>query len=111
VPKRPLSDGVYEHLVTRELARSLAELDAARGRQRRALDKADAHSVLARHLATEVARALGAVPANDRPEAQVAIVNRVLAELRALLPDAKEAFEEARGRAWFGPVSAKASSA
>ncbi|MEU7588504.1 hypothetical protein AB0A95_19695 [Micromonospora sp. NPDC049230] len=59
-----LERGVYEHLITRELADRLQHVDPALV-QHHKLDPADAHHTLARHIATLAARALQAVPSDD----------------------------------------------
>lgn len=87
-----LADGLYEQVVTGGLAVDLAALEAERRSTVEALDVADSHSVLARHLAAEVERALAAVPHGERPNAQVAIVNGLLDELRRIAgPDGQAA--------------------
>lgn len=96
MPKRLLPDGVYEHVVTRDLRRSLEGVSQDRQRTLQSLDAADAHAVLARHLVTEVMRALESVAAHERPQTQVAIVNRLLTELGMLAPAASEALDGAQ---------------
>lgn len=76
-----LSDGVYEHIVTEALSDALAAVSAIRTVECTDLDPADSHVVLARHLADEIARVLAAIPARDRPHAQVELANRVLGHL------------------------------
>lgn len=89
----PLRDGAYDHVVTHAIE---AELDPSGRRfEVDALDPADSHLRLARHLAVEVEQALRSLPAEGRVDAQVALANellRVLRErLRALTPDAEVA--------------------
>lgn len=84
---RELPPGVYEHLVTSELNNHLAGIpdDLV---ERRSLDTAEAHDVLARHVEAMTRRALRAIP-GDGPERlarQVKLVNRLLAELSNLAP-------------------------
>ena len=50
---RDLPDGLYEHIVTDGLARDLTTLEPARRREVIALDGAEAHESLARHLSIE----------------------------------------------------------
>jgi superfamily II DNA or RNA helicase/HKD family nuclease len=84
-----LSTGAYEHVVTDELARRIASVpdDLV---QRGPLDPAEAHDHLADYLATVSRRALRAVSGDGaaRLAAQVAVVNRMLAELANLVPGA-----------------------
>jgi HKD family nuclease len=91
-----LADGLYEEVVTGALARDLSNLESSRTPELQPLESADAHSVLARHLAREVERALASVPQGDRPTAQITVVNRLLDELRALTQgeDAENKVEE-----------------
>lgn len=88
-----LFDGLYEHLVTTSLAQDIAALDPLRGRVFEALDTSDSHEILARHLMVEVARALDSVPSSERLKTQIAIVNRLLVEVRTLVPEAAQALE------------------
>lgn len=85
-----LADGLYEQVVTGGLAVDLASLE---GRKSDVgdLDPADSHLVLSRHLATEVERALAAVPHAERLTAQVAIVNGLLDELHRIAGSNEEA--------------------
>jgi hypothetical protein len=59
-----LERGVYEHLITGELAGRLRHVDPALV-DRGDLDPGDAHDVLARHIAGLARRALLAVPGGD----------------------------------------------
>jgi superfamily II DNA or RNA helicase/HKD family nuclease len=100
---RLLADGLYEHVVTGALARELSKLEQGRNHDIGDLDAADSHLVLARHLASEVERVLATVVRAERPKAQVEIVNRLLAELRSLVPrgaelsgDASESVQDAQ---------------
>jgi hypothetical protein len=79
-----LERGVYEHLITRELADRLRLVDDDLV-QRDRLDPADADELLARHIAVLARRALRAVAGSDgdRLAAQVAVANRIA----ALQPD------------------------
>jgi superfamily II DNA or RNA helicase/HKD family nuclease len=78
-----ISDGVYEHLVTESLSSALASLPATRSVEQDDLDGADAHVLLARHLANEIMRVLAAIPAGERPRAQIELTNRLLTQLSA----------------------------
>ncbi|MCO1598038.1 DUF3427 domain-containing protein [Micromonospora sp. RHAY321] len=83
-----LERGVYEHLITRELADRLQEVDAALI-QRIRLDPADAHHTLARHIATLAARALQALPnGDDKLHHQVEMANRISEAIATLSPKA-----------------------
>lgn len=73
-----LADGVYEHIVTDALSRAIAAVPQTRTVEQSELDAADAHVVLARHLAHEIMRVLAAVPSSERPKAQIELANRVL---------------------------------
>ena len=84
-----LTPGIYERLVTNELQRRLAELDAALV-DRGPLDVGDAHEVLAYHLATLARRALRSVPGDDAEALarQVALANQIAEAIIAVTPDA-----------------------
>lgn len=73
-----LADGVYEHLVTDELAERIAAVLGTRTVEQEELGAGDAHVVLARHLAQAFLRALDDVPVRERPAGQIEVVNRVL---------------------------------
>lgn len=90
-----LAAGVYEHLVTDELAARL-ELAAPLLPTLDVLDDADAHLTLARHVGDELARALAALPAHERAERARVVVAGLLAHL-ATLVDASSA-ERLRGQ-------------
>jgi len=77
---RTLSEGVYEHLITEELARDL-DAAAAIARVIEPLDDADAHNTFARHVGAAVARALSGVPADKAHE----LVAKVLDHLAGLV--------------------------
>src|SRR6187431_2669822 len=78
-----LSEGLYERVVTSALAQDLRGLDPGQSATTEPLDPADSHVALARHLAAEVQRVLDAVRGEDKPGAQVALVNRLLEALQA----------------------------
>ncbi len=79
--------GVYEHLVTADLDTRLAEVPQDLV-QRRSLDTADAHEVLARHVEALTRRALKAMPGDgpERVARQVGLTNQLLAELAKSAP-------------------------
>ncbi|MEX2553033.1 MAG: DUF3427 domain-containing protein [Actinomycetota bacterium] len=79
--------GVYEQLVTEELARLLGEFDANLV-LREGLDIADAHEVLARHLGLLAKQALRSVPSGS-PESlleQVRLANLIASAIASLSP-------------------------
>jgi hypothetical protein len=82
-----LERGVYEHLITQELAGRLRLVDDDLV-QRDKLDPADADELLPRHFAVLARRALRAVPGSDqdRLTAQVAVANRIADSIAALQP-------------------------
>ena len=80
-----LVPGVYDHLLTRRMQRQLTKIDTDLV-QREALDPADSHEVLSRHIAALAARALRAVPATDRVQAQVDLANRIADAITTLAP-------------------------
>jgi superfamily II DNA or RNA helicase/HKD family nuclease len=86
-----LARGAYEHLVTRSMADRLAVVDSDLV-QRIDLDPADAHEVLARHVAALTRRALRAVPGTDseRLAGQVELTNRIAQAIGAALPRVTE---------------------
>ncbi|MBI2392021.1 MAG: DUF3427 domain-containing protein [Deltaproteobacteria bacterium] len=77
-----LAEGLYEHLVTEALAKGLADARAQVSVQ--GLDAADAHVLLARHVARQIERALLAIPAAERPLAQSELANAFLARIGEL---------------------------
>ncbi|WFE50091.1 DUF3427 domain-containing protein [Micromonospora sp. WMMD1155] len=83
-----LERGLYEHLITRELADRLQHVDPALI-QHHKLDPADAHTTLARHIATLAARALQALPnGDDKLHHQVEMANRIADAIAELSPKA-----------------------
>ncbi|PWU52338.1 DUF3427 domain-containing protein [Micromonospora sp. S4605] len=83
-----LERGIYEHLITRELAGRLQHVDSALV-QRAKLDPADAPDALARYIATLAHRALHAVAAgDDKLSRQVHLTNRIAEAIAALSPKA-----------------------
>ena len=86
-----LPRGVYEHVVTVGLEGLLAGVDADLV-QRAALDPADAHEVLARHVASLARRALRSVPGTDadRLARQVELANDMARAIIAIFPRGAE---------------------
>ncbi|MGW0507010.1 DUF3427 domain-containing protein [Micromonospora sp. NPDC003241] len=83
-----LERGVYEHVVTRELADRLQRVDPALI-QHGKLDPADAPDALARHIATLAHRALHAVGGgDDKLHRQVELANRIADAIATLSPQA-----------------------
>ncbi|HWZ92665.1 MAG TPA: DEAD/DEAH box helicase family protein, partial [Polyangiaceae bacterium] len=93
-----LAEGLYEQVVTGALAVDLASLEGGRKSNVEDLDTADSHSVLARHLAAEVERALAVVPHAERLSTQLAIVNGLLDELHRIAGSSEETSDAAAGR-------------
>ena len=85
-PVRALPLGVYEHVVTEELARDLEAAAAAGGASEQVverIDDADAHVAFARHIGGVVARALSGVTAERAHE----VTTHLLDHLAALVGD------------------------
>ncbi|MFC4020362.1 DUF3427 domain-containing protein [Micromonospora sp. GCM10011542] len=83
-----LDRGIYEHLITQQLAERLQYVDAALVQQAK-LDPADAHDVLARHIAVLARRALLVVGGGDEKLArQVALANRIAGSIAQAEPRA-----------------------
>jgi len=80
-----LEPGVYEALVTDELAGSMSRTPAELV-QFGALDPADSHLLLTRHLARLISRSLQSVPGSDESKvaAQVELTNRIAAAVGEL---------------------------
>ncbi len=71
--------GLYERLITASLKARLLQFDQDRTRIRtNALDPAEAHITLARHIGGIVARALRGLPAEDRTANQVTVANEII---------------------------------
>lgn len=87
-PTRHLTEGLYDLVVTTELAAALKGLNGISSQTTGALDPAEAHLVLGDHLARVIRRALQGVPEKERPSAQANVVNRLLAMAAADLDDA-----------------------
>jgi hypothetical protein len=78
-----LSEGLFERVVTSALAEDLRGLEPGQSATTEPLAPADSHVALARHLAAEVQRVVDSVRGEDKPGAQVALVNRLLEVLQA----------------------------
>ncbi len=83
-----LRRGIYEQLVTAGLEQHLRALDPAMV-VRGPLDPADAHDVIARHLAFLARRALRSIGGDDAASVvrQVALANQIAELIQALAPD------------------------
>ncbi|MFC8848678.1 MULTISPECIES: DUF3427 domain-containing protein [unclassified Micromonospora] len=82
--------GIYEHLITGQLAAHLHHLDPAHV-QHHPLDPADAHHPLTRHLAALISRALQSVPSgDDKLHRQVDLTNHIAEAIAALSPAATD---------------------
>lgn len=93
---RALAEGVYEHLVTEELARALGD-DGERRHELALVDEVDAHQALARHVGREVERVLAGLRGKDRVEQARALVGEVLDYLATrVTADVGEALGEQR---------------
>jgi superfamily II DNA or RNA helicase/HKD family nuclease len=91
-----LAPGIYERLITTDVARQLQCLDPHLI-ERAALDPADAHEMLARHIAALARRALRAVPGSpdpDRVARQVELANQIAEGIAALDPRAATADDQ-----------------
>ena len=74
--------GLYERLVTAGLKARLLRFDSDSARiVKKELDPAEAHATLARHIANVVARALNALPQEDRAAAQSELTNQIISLL------------------------------
>ena len=84
----PLFPGLYEQVVDRLLERRLAALDTSLIEvTAEKLDAGDSHSVLADHLRHVVRDVLAAVTGDDRLTRQLELVNRILCDLEANVPE------------------------
>ncbi|MEV5763602.1 DUF3427 domain-containing protein [Micromonospora sp. NPDC052213] len=89
-----LGRGIYEHLITRELADRLRHVDPALV-QHHKLDPADAPDTLARHIAALAHRALHALPGgDDKLQRQVDLANRIADAIAAVSPQAATAQDQ-----------------
>jgi hypothetical protein len=75
-----LANGIYERLISHSLEPRLRALDGENRTkiERIAVDPAEAHVVLARHVHGILEKALRAIPEKQRPDAQVDLTNRIL---------------------------------
>jgi superfamily II DNA or RNA helicase/HKD family nuclease len=90
-----VAEGVYEHLVTEQLARDLEATPASSVLE--AVGDDAAHVELARHLGREIERALATLPQERRAEEAGALARRLLDHLASLVPeDAALAVREQR---------------
>ncbi len=90
--------GLYERLVTAGLKARLLRFDPASARVVRAeLEPAEAHATFARHIEELVARALHALPQEDRVAQQAQLTNRIISLLAGdpADPQVREALVEA----------------
>ncbi len=95
-PTRVLEEGLYEHVITEQLARDLDATDALE-RLIEPLDDVSAHTHLARHLTREIERALASLPAEHRAERAREVSSSMLEHLAGLVkPDAAELVLEQR---------------
>ncbi|MFD6771246.1 DUF3427 domain-containing protein, partial [Micromonospora chalcea] len=89
-----LEQGIYEHLITEKLATQLRHIDNALVRDEK-LDPADAHELLARHIAGLARRALLGVGGGDNKLArQVDLANRIAAHIAQVEPRAVTAEDQ-----------------
>ena len=76
--------GLYERLVTAGLKARLLRFHSATAHiVTEEIDAAETHAILARHIATVVARALDALPQEDRAAAQSDLTNKIISSLAA----------------------------
>ncbi|MCA9625517.1 MAG: DEAD/DEAH box helicase family protein, partial [Myxococcales bacterium] len=87
-----LVEGVYDHLVTEELARRLAASELQPLVEE--LDEADAHQRLTRHLAREIERALGGLPHEHRVQRASAVTAALLDHLAGIVAEGEPLREQ-----------------
>jgi len=76
--------GLYERLITASLKAQLLEFGPDTARiKKRAVDPAEVHLALSRHVSVVVARALRSLPEGQRESAQAALTNEIIKELGA----------------------------
>ncbi len=76
--------GLYDRLITADLKARLLRLLPGEARvKKRAVDSAEAHLTLARHIEIIVAQALRSLPADQREAAQAAVANDIINGLGA----------------------------
>jgi HKD family nuclease len=83
-----LADGIYEQLITQGVEGRLGLLEG-KAASRERLDPADAHELLARHIANLARRALRSVAGEDQVgvQAQVHLANRIAQAIVDLAPE------------------------
>lgn len=92
---RGVVDGLYEHLVTEELARALTATPATHVID--PVGDGDAHVLYARHVGREIERALDGLPREARAEQARAFASRLLEHLAGMVDaDAAEAIRDQR---------------
>jgi HKD family nuclease len=82
-----LPNGLYDLLITQEVARELSRVDESRRAERDLLEPADSNLILTRHVADVVREALRGVPEVERPHRQVEICNEILRSVAGSLPN------------------------
>ena len=100
-----LPQGLYERVITERLAALIGERT---GFQTRDLGGSEAPRVLGRHLGDYISRAIQTVPERDRPTAQVAIANALIAAISDVAPKFYDTGDEVRPQL---PLSAMAGGA
>ncbi|MBY8872326.1 DUF3427 domain-containing protein [Micromonospora sp. PLK6-60] len=89
-----LEQGIYEHLITEELAKQLQHVDRHLVQDGK-LDPADAHDLLARHIAALARRALLAVGGGENKLVrQIDLANRIAAHIAQAEPRAVTAEDQ-----------------
>lgn len=74
-----LKFGLYERLITSSLRARLLQIGSDGARvTKRAVDPAEAHRILSRHIEIVVAQALRSLPAEQRESAQAAVTNEII---------------------------------
>ena len=81
-----LDAGVYEHLVTEELDRRLQSIESLEAAYE-AVDDADVHLALARHVGREIERLLDTLPSKDRAEQARALAGKLIEHLATLVDE------------------------
>lgn len=93
---RPLEEGVYEHLVTEQLARDL-EATSALQPVLEPLDDESAHAHLARHVGREIERAIASLSSENRAEQGRALTTQLLDHVAtSMKADAAESLRDQR---------------
>ncbi len=90
---RPLGDGIYEHLVTDDVATALESIESQVSTG--LLDNADAHVALSAHVGSEIRRALASLPQEDRAERARELVGKIFEYVATLVgAEAAESIRE-----------------